>query len=138
MDKKQPAETKDTERSIVDFSTFITKRIKEQRLLLISPYTDKDLEVMAHRYRQVLSVTALLIREGFNAFSSIVHCHPISLAYSLPGDYGYWQSYCESFLSNWAEAVVVLVMPGTFESVGVKAEIEMAEKLKLPVYYILR
>jgi len=108
----------------------------ENRIYLASPYTHEDKEVMISRYEEALQVSARLLKENYLVFSPIVHCHPIAIAHGLPRDYEFWQAYSDSFLLRWAEAIVVLLLPGALNSKGVQAEIVLAEGTGLPVYYI--
>lgn len=91
---------------------------------------------MAFRYRKTRQFAAKLINEGYLVFSPIVHCHPMAVVHSLPRNYEFWQVYSTSFLLYWAEAVNVLCLQGWKESTGVKAELIIAKKAKLPVHYI--
>lgn len=121
---------KPQEMSIFTFSE------KEKRVYLASPYTDKDEKIMLLRYERAVQTAGDLFIKGYLVFSPIAHCHPIATRHFLPGDYSFWKKYSDSFLVHWAEAVLVLCLPGTEESVGVQAEIEIAKELKLPIYSI--
>ena len=109
---------------------------KINRIYLASPYTHENKEVMVFRYKATLKSAAKLLSKGYLAFSPIVHCHPIALAYTLPRDYSFWKDYSTSFLLCWAEAVVILCLKDWANSKGVQAEIMIARKAGLPVYYL--
>lgn len=106
------------------------------RIYLASPYTDEDENVMIFRYKKAVEAAAKLLSEGYLVFSPIVHSHPIAITHNLPRDYTFWEDYSTSFLLYWAEAVVVLLLPGPAYSKGVSAEIATARRAGLPVYYL--
>jgi len=91
---------------------------------LASPYSCHDPAVRELRYRQAVQATAYLIRRGLVPFSPIVHSHPIAiLGGDLAGDWSFWRRQDEMFMDACG-GIVVLMLPGWRESVGVKAEIQ--------------
>lgn len=108
----------------------------ENRIYLASPYTHKHKDIMALRYTKALHSTAEILSKGYLVFSPIVHNHLIAVEHILPKDYAFWKDYSDSFLHNWAEAIVVLRLYNWEESIGVRAEIDLAQEKKLPVYYL--
>ena len=50
---------------------------------------------------------------------------------SLPGDWAYWQTYCELTLAR-CDGVIVIALDGWETSVGVLAEIELCKQLNIP------
>lgn len=108
----------------------------KQRIYLASPYTHEDEKVMAFRYKEAIRASVRLINKGHLVFSPIVHSHPIAVAYTLPRDFTFWEDYAISFLSYWAEAVNVLRLHNWEKSIGIKAELAIAQEAKLPIYYI--
>lgn len=75
-----------------------------------------------------------LLKEGHRIFSPIAHSHPIAL-FGLPKEFDFWSGYAEEMISLCSE-VWVLKLNGWDVSVGVQAEIKLAEKLGKPVKYI--
>jgi hypothetical protein len=75
-----------------------------------------------------------MMRRGMHVFSPIAHTHPIA-AHGLPGDWDFWQTYDRLMLSRCDE-LAVLCLPGWRESVGVRAEIDIATRLGLPARFI--
>lgn len=111
---------------------------------LASPYTPKgsDAETTtrriltrADRYAFVADATAALFcrHPHWNVFSPIVHSHPLHTR-GLDGDWTFWRRVDTQFL-RLSCRVVVLQLPGWAESTGVTAELEIARKLGLPIYY---
>lgn len=109
--------------------------MKERRIYLASPYSSPDAETRALRYQSACYAASAIMKQGCMVFSPIVHSHPLAPR-GLPGDFDFWQGYCLSFLRHWATHLFVCKMDGWQESVGVRAEIEEAKRLCLPVIYI--
>lgn len=105
-------------------------------IYLASPYTHLDPTVRQSRFEAVCQATAALIRRGEIVYSPIVHGHPLC-QYGLPGDWAFWQEYDLAFLKK-CDRLFVLTLEGWKESVGVRAEIEAAQKLEKPVTYLDR
>jgi hypothetical protein len=103
-------------------------------IYIASPYTHQDPNIMQQRYEDVAEYTAILIRQNLFALSPIVHGHYLALAHNLPGDYSFWENYSKALLRA-SSSVRVYCIPGWEESKGVRAEIELAEKLSKPVTY---
>lgn len=53
----------------------------------------------------------------------------------LPTDFEFWRQYDKAIISRCSE-LWVLTLPGWSESVGVAAEIEIANRLSIPVRYV--
>lgn len=103
-------------------------------IYLASPYSHPDPAVREARFQQVCRAAAALIRAGRPVFSPIAHSHPIA-AYGLPTDWAFWESLLRNYLGRCDE-LVVLIMDGWRESVGVTAEITIATELGKPVSYL--
>ena len=102
-------------------------------IYLSSPYTDPSLEVRAWRFCAACQAAAHLMRSGHVVFSPVAHTHPISL-FGLPTDWGFWERQDRSLLERCDE-LVVLMLDGWRESVGVQAEIQIATELGIPTRY---
>lgn len=102
---------------------------------LASPYSHPSLEVEEARFQAACQAAGHLMRAGVHVFSPIAHTHPIKLVASLPGSWDYWRDYDESMLSA-CRALVVLQLEGWDLSSGVAGEIEIAERIEIPVYYV--
>jgi len=102
---------------------------------LATPYSDPNPEVRERRFRGVNKVAARLMADGMHIYSPISHCHPIALEGDLPGDWQYWQGYCRATLYACSK-VIVLRQTGWESSVGVAAEVKIAEEMGLPVEFI--
>jgi nucleoside 2-deoxyribosyltransferase len=102
---------------------------------LASPYSHPDQAVREERYRAACRVAAALLLAGQPVFSPIAHSHPL-VAYGLPADWSFWQRYDRELLARCDE-VVVLMLAGWRESVGVREEIRIARELGKPVRYLV-
>jgi hypothetical protein len=101
-------------------------------IYLASPYSHEDAYVMEERFRAVCEAAAAMMRRGEFVYSPIAHSHPIAKVGGLPKGWEYWQEFDEIMIRN-AGKLVVLMLDGWMESEGVAAEIQLAEKLGIPV-----
>ena len=98
---------------------------------LASPYTSDDPAVMEERYQLACKAVSVLKNKGWLIYSPITHSHGPA-QYGLPKDYAYWKRYCEVMLPK-CDDMMVLQIDGWENSKGVKAEIDLADKLGIPV-----
>jgi hypothetical protein len=101
---------------------------------LASPYSHADPAVRRQRYDATCRAAAELMGQGKTVFAPIAYSHPLC-DYGLPLDWRYWQRHDRRFLAMCDE-VVVLMLDGWRESVGVAAEIAIAQELGKPVTYL--
>ena len=99
-------------------------------LYLATPYSHPDPAVREQRFRAACAAAADLIRAGHIVFCPIAHSHPL-VEYGLPTDWAYWERSARAFLERCDE-MVVLMLDGWEESVGVRAEIRIAERTECP------
>jgi nucleoside 2-deoxyribosyltransferase len=103
-------------------------------IYLASPYSHPDPAVREQRFRDVCRTAAALLQAGQAVFSPIAHSHPL-VEHGLPTDWAFWQRYDRELLARCDE-VVVLMLDGWQESVGVQDEIRFAHELGKPVRYV--
>jgi hypothetical protein len=101
--------------------------------------TSEQLAYAAHdvgvlRFQAACRATAGLLRAGHAVFSPIVHGHPL-VGHGLPVDWTFWGRVDREHLARCDE-VVVLMLDGWRESVGVQEEIRVAQELGKPVRYL--
>ena len=101
---------------------------------LASPYSHPDVAVREQRFRDACRAAVRLIAAGHVVFSPIVHGHPL-VGHGLPGDWPFWERIDRDHLERCDE-VVVLMLDGWRESVGVAAELRIAADLGKPVRYL--
>lgn len=127
-------------RVLIFATTFIndskTKGTQLKTLVyLATPYSHEDPAMREGRFNVVNRVASRLMSEGLHVFSPISHTHPIAVAGELPTGWDFWEPYDRAILSVCA-SVIVLRQPGWMESLGVAAEIAIANELGLPIEYI--
>ena len=101
---------------------------------MASPYSHPDPAVREQRFRAACQAAVALLHAGRVVFSPIAHSHPLA-QHGLPGNWQFWERYDRAFLERCDE-VVVLMLDGWQESVGVQAEIRIARELGKPVRYL--
>lgn len=104
-------------------------------IYLASPYSHSDPEIRRQRFETVCFAAANFMRDGHHIFSPIAHTHPIALHGELPKGWEFWQEYDRKIIAVCGE-LWVLRMDGWDKSVGVQAEIKIAEELGIPVKYV--
>jgi len=102
-------------------------------LYLASPYSHPNPAVRDERYHAACTAVAKLLREGHAVFSPIIHSHPL-VSHGLPTDWSFWERQDLAHLQRCDE-LVVLMLDGWEQSVGVQAEIQHAAELGKPVWY---
>ena len=103
-------------------------------IYLASPYSHPEEEVRQRRFDAACRAAATLIRQGRTVFSPIAHSVAIC-RYGVPLDWRFWQRHDRCYLEACDE-VVVLMLDGWGESVGVQAEIAIARDLGKPVTFL--
>lgn len=102
---------------------------------LAVPYSHEDPRVRERRFRCANAAAGWLMRKGMHVFSPISHTHPISVDGNLPGHFDYWERFDRAYLSCSHE-LYVLTLDGWKESKGVRAEIQIARGMDLPIRVI--
>lgn len=106
-------------------------------IYLLSPYTHPNECVLFQRFKAACQAVATLKTMGVEAFSPIVHNHPIQryLLKGTPCDYQACRSWSDQFL-RWCSGGVVLCIDGWEESVGIKSEIEILRQMDKHACYM--
>ena len=102
---------------------------------LAIPYTHDQQSIMDFRANISDKVAAKLANEGRIIFAPISSWHSISKKYKLPTNFEYWKGLDEEFLKN-CKKLLIICLAGWKESVGVTAEIEIANKYNIPIDYL--
>ena len=108
-----------------------------KKIYLASPYSHPDKAVCNDRFRAACKTAAKLMQDGYNVMSPIAHSHPVARYIGNHLDHDFWLEQDLSFLDSWADEMWVLMIDGWDESKGIAREIIHAEKIGLPVKYIL-
>lgn len=104
-------------------------------IYLASPYSHPDAYVRELRFQAACRVVARLMLAGRAAFSPIVHSHPL-VRHGLPTAWDFWERIDREHLERCDE-VLVLMLDGWLDSVGVAAEIRIAAEFGKPVGYLV-
>lgn len=102
-------------------------------IYLASPYSHHHAIVRELRFHDACLALANLFRAGIPAFSPIVQGHPLALQ-GLPTDWSFWERFDRDHIQR-CDSLVVLVLDGWQESVGVAAEIRIAAELGRSIGY---
>lgn len=102
---------------------------------LATPYSSTEAYVREQRFMQACVIAGQLMGDGFVVYSPIAHSHPIAGLVDLPTSWEFWQTQCVAML-RVSSVLVVAMMDGWQESVGVQAEIALAKELGIPVEYL--
>lgn len=102
---------------------------------LASPYSHDDPDIREERYLVVQKAAIDLMMENVWAFSPITYNHPMLPIRQFPTSFDFWEEYDKAFIDH-STGLIVLMMDGWKESIGVTEEIRYAEELGIPVYYI--
>ena len=113
---------------------YLQKGIK-MLVYLATPYTHSDYSVMVKRFEKVNQIAAKLMSQGIHIYSPISHTHPISEIGNLPKTWDYWEEYDRKILAVCGK-LMVYKQDGWEKSVGVQAEIKIAQELNLPIEFI--
>lgn len=103
-------------------------------IYLCSPYSDPDPAVREARFQAACKFASEMMRAGSHVLSPIAHTHPIAL-YGLPKEWAFWEEYDAGILAMCSE-MVVLMLDGWEESVGIAAEVKIAEGLGMRISYL--
>lgn len=120
----------------------VSKRVKATSRLpckgmvyLASPHSHPDASVREQRFRDVCAAAARLFDAGEWVYCPIAHTHVIA---SYMHDAMKWEAWAEydRFMLSLCDKLVVLKLDGYMQSRGVAAELEIANKLGLPVEFM--
>jgi hypothetical protein len=100
---------------------------------LAIPYSHPDPAVREARFELANRIAADLMREGRIIYSPISHSHPIA-KYGLPLDWEYWEKVNLIYLEMCSKMIVVMA-EGWEQSIGIKSEIEIMERMGKEIEY---
>ena len=103
-------------------------------IYLASPYSHPEPCIREARYEAACRATAAFVRAGHPVYCPIVHSHPLA-RFGLPTDWAFWEVFDRAHLRN-CEQLVVLMLRGWRESECLRAEVQIAIELELPVSYL--
>lgn len=101
-----------------------------------SPYT-RYVEGIESAYVEACKAAAKLISRGYPAYSPIAHTHPVAMYGGLdPLNHDLWLE-ADRPLMDAAAALVVLMLPGWKESLGLAHEIAVFRQAGKPIIYAM-
>lgn len=106
-------------------------------IYLASPYSHASAVVKDMRYREACRAAGRLMHDGHAVFSPIAHSHPIEQFFdgAKVEGHDFWLRQDFAILRH-ASKLVVLMLEGWEQSFGVRAEIELATRLNIPIEYL--
>ena len=107
----------------------------KKMIYIATPYSKFPEQIRELVFDASCSITSQLMAEGLIVFAPIAHSHPIAKKYKLPFDWAAWEEFDRRIISVCDE-LWILQLPSWSESVGVQAEIEIAQELNIPVVFI--
>lgn len=99
---------------------------------IAAPYSHPDPDVIEDRMEQFADIMSRLMALEIHAVSPLMN-HPYLGRRRTPGTYDYWGPYSINLLRR-CDAVIVIMMDGWLESVGVADEIKHAKEFNKPVF----
>lgn len=117
---------------------------KELVYYMACPYTAINANSPNHResverirYIEITTIGAQLTKEGLVLLTPITVSHKLKkYEPTLGTTWDYWKRIDTKLLERCADAVIVAKMPGWEKSVGVAGELEIARRLKIPIFYL--
>lgn len=101
---------------------------------LACPYGHPDKNVTNERMTEYEKVDAYLSAGGHLIMSPLDKHYKLKHG-NMPGDYGFWRTYCMAML-KLASGIIVIMLDGWETSPGVQDEIKTAMAMGLPVYSV--
>lgn len=102
---------------------------------IAAPYSDRDPVIIAARMSAFDKAIANMLHAGDVFPISPLMNHAILGKHKIPGNWEFWQHYSRRLLARCDE-IIVLDLPGSGASHGVRGELELARSLHLKVSYI--
>ena len=112
--------------------------MKNYMVYLASPYSaDGDTDKEQERFEQAAQATFPLIqRYDTYVFSPIAYSHPLYVnGWASGGDWKYWVGW-DTYMVLKCDELWVLMLPGWEDSVGVKAEMQVAHDAGMPIAFV--
>ena len=106
-----------------------------RRVYLASPYSHWCPLVRWWRWLMACRAAAALMAKGIHVYSPIVNGHWMGVLGRLPKDWDYWRRVAQREIVSSSQ-VWVLRLKGWARSEGVRAEMELARSLQMPVRLI--
>jgi len=109
--------------------------LETQLFYVATPYSHPSEHIRRSRFQAACDVTAMLLQGGTLALSPIAHGHPVACSNELPTGFDFWSKLSTALIAR-CNGIIVVLADGWERSVGIKAEIEIAEKFGLPLFFL--
>lgn len=140
FENKHPDKVQEYRESLKTLDPMLLPEITVEELMKIkgvvyvaSPYTHSYSHVVQARYDAVIRITGLLIKEGITAYSPIIHGHAIRQRVPMGTNWETWAKHCAEMLMV-CKLFLVCPFMGYSASVGIKAELEIAQNHSIPSF----
>jgi len=109
--------------------------MQDKPLLYIAcPYSSTDLLIQKERFKKVSKFAGQLVQAGNLVYSPISHSAPMAWENKMGAKFSAWEELDYFYLSR-ADIVIVYMLEGWEESVGIEQELLMAVEIAKPVIY---
>lgn len=104
-------------------------------IYIAAPFTSPDEFVMDRRYHQTQRYCVEMFHDGYVVFSPVVHWYYPAKWAGMRGNFAPFKNYCLSMLAK-ADEMLILMLPGWKDSIGVRAEIDFATEREIVTRYV--
>jgi hypothetical protein len=104
---------------------------KNELIYLASPYSNGDRQ---KNFEIITEISADLISLGYSPISPITYGHTLLQFKDLKNDWEFWEEFCKVLLRK-CDLLLVCMMDGWEDSLGVQEEIKFARELGIPIEY---
>lgn len=101
--------------------------MKNKKIYIGVPYGHEDEKVMKERFDIVTTITAKLIKHGYNVISPITYGVTLIQYEEMPHNYDFWEKFCINHLKD-SKLFIHLKLDGWEKSEGLKGEYEYAKE----------
>lgn len=111
--------------------------MRNEMIYIAAPYTHKDPAIVQERVNKVTKYTAERMAQGDVVFSPLTHSHTV--ADYLPDDLRFSQEfwmYQDLGILKFCSKLVVLMLDGWKDSVGLKTEMNFAHIHNVPIEFV--
>ena len=103
---------------------------------LATPYSSTDQHIVEERYDSQQWILAYLTKDlGLLVIAPIEMCHNLGKKFDLPSGYEYWKKRDRTLIER-SDGIIVGMLDGWQQSIGVTDEIAHARQLKKEVYFL--
>lgn len=119
------------------FTSFI-RSTPLKRHYLAAPYSSLDWTLPPARAQKATCMTAFFLFKGLNVFSPLTYTHQMSCEYKQLGEKStdFWYELDNTYITHWADSLIVLTLPNYEYSAGVQNEVRLAKGLNLPIFFV--